>query len=524
MANWDEASKEGRIIPRPGVDSGVDAANERLSQANEDLASCLIDAKRVVAPSVCFCALGSTSHLFEVPENKCNAVPRDWELVGTRKGYRRYLSPELKDAMSARDQAEEDRQTALSQTLSVIMDKFASYEIEWRRATSAAATFDALCSLAVFAHAQPQMVRPVVRHTPPPTASASTSASDSTSLAPSPHFIATGLVPPTAIKTQNGQPFVPNDLTLTESAGRMALLSGPNMGGKSTSLRTLCLTALLAQVGSWVPATSCYLSPCDAFFVRMGARDRIMAGQSTFYVEMSETASILRTATPHSLVALDELGRGTSTFDGAAIATAVFRHLVDHIKCRGVFATHYHALAEEYASSSSAAAAAAVTPVVAGEKAATVRNSNGVQVVHMGCRVRDDHESSTTKTTTSGGGSASSRVVFLYKMMPGACPRSYGAHAARLAGLPTVIVNRAAAVASMAEAQGLVHAAQMSARRGTTLEEDEEAGRRDLEKSGLVRAIRAVMKYSKAPGGDEEGLGPLRREWHEAGLALAGGA
>ena len=135
----------------------------------------------------------------------------------------------------------------------------------------------------------------------------------------------------------------------TPTFSSLALITGPNMGGKSTYLRTACVSVILAQLGAYVPASKAVLSPVDRIFTRVGASDRILAGQSTFFVELAETSTILRHATKDSLVILDELGRGTSTFDGNAIAYAVTKHLTTAISCRALFATHYHTLCEDFA-------------------------------------------------------------------------------------------------------------------------------------------------------------------------------
>ncbi|KAL0371529.1 UNVERIFIED_CONTAM: DNA mismatch repair protein MSH6 [Sesamum angustifolium] len=143
--------------------------------------------------------------------------------------------------------------------------------------------------------------------------------------------------------------FVTNDFKLGGSGNASVIvLTGPNMGGKSTLLRQVCLAVILAQIGADVPAESFALSPIDRIFVRMGAKDHIMAGHSTFLTELLETASMLSSATRNSLVALDELGRGTSTSDGQAIAASVLEHFVRTVQCRGMFSTHYHRLAVDY--------------------------------------------------------------------------------------------------------------------------------------------------------------------------------
>ncbi|XP_025817755.1 DNA mismatch repair protein MSH7 [Panicum hallii] len=208
---------------------------------------------------------------------------------------------------------------------------------------------------------------------------------------------------------------VPNDLTLGQDLSGLnrfaLLLTGPNMGGKSTIMRATCLAIVLAQLGCYVPCASCELTLADSIFTRLGATDRIMSGESTFLVECTETASVLQNATEDSLVLLDELGRGTSTFDGYAIAYAVFRHLVERVQCRLLFATHYHSLTKEFAS------------------------HPHVSLQHMACMFRPRsgaHDSNGEKELT-----------FLYRLTSGACPESYGLQVATMAGIPRSIVEKA---------------------------------------------------------------------------------
>jgi len=196
--------------------------------------------------------------------------------------------------------------------------------------------------------------------------------------------------------------FVPNDLELGGDCS-LILLTGPNMGGKSTFLRQAALIVLMAQVGSFVPAESAEVGLVDRIFTRVGLQDDLTTGLSTFMVEMVETAQILNNATPRSLVVLDEIGRGTSTYDGLAIARAVAEHLHSspRLGCRTLFATHYHELTE----------LASVLP-----------------------RVRNFHVSALEED---------GKVVFLHQVQPGGADRSYGVHVAQLAGLPRAVVNRA---------------------------------------------------------------------------------
>eukprot|EP00753_Platysulcus_tardus_P010352 PLAT2594.1.p2 GENE.PLAT2594.1~~PLAT2594.1.p2 ORF type:complete len:329 (+),score=153.06 PLAT2594.1:43-987(+) len=204
---------------------------------------------------------------------------------------------------------------------------------------------------------------------------------------------------PCVMTTFSGDDFIPNDTTLDDAC--CLLLTGPNMGGKSTLLRQTCLCVILAQIGCYVPAEAARLTPTDRVFTRVGASDRILAGQSTFFVELSETSNILNYATPHSLIILDELGRGTSTYDGTAIAYAVVRHLVEKLRARTLFATHYHSLVRDFS------------------------HNPAVKLGHMGVLVDGD------------------AVTFLYRLTDGACPKSHGVNVARLAGLPEAVLTLA---------------------------------------------------------------------------------
>ncbi len=211
--------------------------------------------------------------------------------------------------------------------------------------------------------------------------------------------------------------FIPNDVRLTADE-RMIILTGPNMAGKSTILRQIGLIVLMAQMGGFVPAERARIGICDRVFTRVGASDNLVRGQSTFMVEMAETSAILHTATAASLVLLDEIGRGTSTYDGVSIAWAVSEHLHDRTGCKTVFATHYHEL------------------VQLAQELVAVRNYN------VGVREVGD------------------QVLFLHRLQPGGADRSYGVEVGRLAGLPAPVIARAREVLALLEGEQLVPALQ----------------------------------------------------------------
>ena len=209
------------------------------------------------------------------------------------------------------------------------------------------------------------------------------------------------------------EPFIGNDIDLDGEQVQILIITGPNMAGKSTFLRQVALITLMAQIGSFVPADEAEIGLVDRIFTRIGAQDDIATGQSTFMVEMTETAALLMQSTPRSLIILDEVGRGTSTYDGMAIARAVVEYIHDHprLGCRTLFATHYH------------------------ELIALERELPRVRNYHMAAVERDG------------------RVVFLHELRPGGADRSYGIHVAELAGIPPEVIQRASALLADLEGQ-----------------------------------------------------------------------
>ena len=207
-----------------------------------------------------------------------------------------------------------------------------------------------------------------------------------------------------------GERFVPNDTTLEPDENRLLIITGPNMAGKSTYIRQVALLTLMAQIGSYLPVASAEVGVVDRIFTRIGASDDLSRGQSTFMVEMNETALILNNATERSLVILDEIGRGTSTFDGLSIAWSVAEHLHNDISARTLFATHYHELT----------VLTATCPGVKNYNIA-VKEWNG-------------------------------QIIFLRKIIAGCAEKSYGIQVARLAGLPETVLNRAREILERLEA------------------------------------------------------------------------
>jgi DNA mismatch repair protein MutS len=263
--------------------------------------------------------------------------------------------------------------------------------------------------------------------------------------------------------------FVPNDIYLSNDDVQLIVLTGPNMSGKSTYLRQVALIVLLAQTGSYVPAQAAKIGIVDRIFTRIGARDDLTAGQSTFMVEMVETANILNNATPRSLLILDEIGRGTSTYDGLSIARAVAEYIHNHkgLGARTVFATHYHEMV----------ALAGYLP--------RVKNFNVAVIEEAG------------------------KVIFLHKIVPGGVDKSYGIHVAQLAGLPRPVLHRAREVLDELETNGRQAkplkkkakepAAQMPLFGGKT-EVEKELAEIDLDGMTPLEALNKLYELKKKAG------------------------
>ncbi len=264
---------------------------------------------------------------------------------------------------------------------------------------------------------------------------------------------------PIVERMQTDAPFVPNDVLLDNGDNRMLIITGPNMAGKSTYMRQVALIAVMAHIGSFVPAQSARISLCDRVFTRIGASDDLAGGQSTFMVEMSETANILRNATPQSLVILDEIGRGTSTFDGLSIAWAVVEYMLDAKKCgaRTLFATHYHELSE------------------------LEGRFEGVKNYCITAMERGED------------------IIFLRKIRPGGADKSYGVHVARLAGIPASVVARAHEIQARLEASDIN---QLTISQNI-LEDKKKANRQTdlfhLEQDSLVEELKNLEVLSITP-------------------------
>lgn len=332
----------------------------------------------------------TTSHLAKVPD--------DYTRKQTMANAERYITPGLKE-MENKVLGAEERSKQLEGELFIQLRSQVVERLHALQETAAAvAQVDVLCALADVAqlhrHCRPQLEK-------------------------SKNFFVKDGRHPVLEQTLTDTKFVPNDTELEPENSRLQILTGPNMAGKSTYIRQIALISVMAQIGAYVPAESATLGLVDRIFCRVGASDDLSRGQSTFMVEMSETALILNHASEHSLVILDEIGRGTATFDGLSIAWAVAEHLHDVIGCRTLFATHYHEL--------------------------TDLSNTKKAVANYNVAVREWNE----------------EIIFLHKILPGAADKSYGIQVARLAGLPKPVVERAKSILSHLE----LHSAKPEAKK-----------------------------------------------------------
>jgi DNA mismatch repair protein MutS len=331
-------------------------------------------------------------YYIEISKANMHLAPPDYERKQTLVNAERFTTPELKELESKILDAQE-KILALERELFTELRTFtASHAPRIRRAASAVAELDTTAALAQVA-AENHYTRPKF------------SADGEFRILAGRHPVIEKLAERDATR------FIPNDLYL-DSREFVAVITGPNMGGKSTYLRQAALIAVLAQTGSFVPADEASLPLVDRVYTRIGASDNLARGRSTFMVEMTETAVILNTATERSLIVLDEIGRGTATYDGLALAWAVIEHIHDRIRAKTLFATHYHELTE------------------------LADQLEGVRNLHVSVKEAGD------------------QIIFLRKVEPGSADRSYGIEVARLAALPLSVIERAREILSLHEKTG----------------------------------------------------------------------
>src|SRR6266567_3582414 len=408
----DEREDDGRLI-RAGFHAELDELIASIHDSKRWITS--LEARERERSGIKSLRVGYNKvfgYYIEVSRGKVDQVPPDYMRKQTLTNAERFTTPELKEH-EARVLSAEERIDEMERSIYAdVLRQLGVYYPQLIATAGAIAQVDVLLNFAeVAAHAG--YVRPVIEQ------------SSAIEIVGGRH--------PFVEQALDGDTFIPNDAHLeAEHEARIILLTGPNMAGKSTYLRQVALITLLAQIGCFVPARSARMGLVDRIFTRVGAEDDIASGKSTFMIEMEETATILHHATRHSLIILDEIGRGTSTYDGLAIARAVVEHLHTAAGARTLFATHYH------------------------ELASMADELHHLRVYTMA--ISDDEH---------GG------IVFLHRVTPGCIGRSYGVYVAKLAGMPLSIVRRAEEVLKLLEAGGIPSGAvHLSGQNGHAFTED----------------------------------------------------
>jgi DNA mismatch repair protein MSH6 len=379
-----KAKDDSVLVPERGVEQDFDDSQDRVEQVLADLESLLKRYRRELGSnSIVYRDNGKEVYQLEVPAG-VKGIPRNWDQMSATQKVKRYYSPELRALVRQLLEAQETHAQIVKQVAGRFFERFAKANATWLAAVRIVAQLDCLISLA---RASADLGAPSCR---PEFVEAERSVLELEELR---H--------PCMLPSVTD--FIPNDIALGGHAEKINLLTGANAAGKSTVLRMTCIAVIMAQIGCYVPCASARLTPVDRIMSRLGANDNIFAAQSTFFVELSETKKILSEATPRSLVILDELGRGTSSYDGVAVAQAVLHHVATHTGCLGFFATHYHSLAAEF------------------------RGHPEIRARRMQIHVDG----------------ARRRVTFLYKLEDGVAEGSFGMHCASMCGIPDAVIARA---------------------------------------------------------------------------------
>lgn len=386
------APREGGIIRR-GYDPALDDLHAIASGGKDWIAR--FQAQEITRTAIPSLKVGFNKvfgYYIEITHAHAGKVPADYQRKQTLKNAERYITPELKEYEEKVLTAEEKIHEREYELFTALRERVAEQTGRLLQTAEVLATLDVLAALAELAQSA-QYCRPELTDQP------------MLQISEGRHPVLDQLLPPGT--------FVPNDLHMGPEAGRLLLITGPNMAGKSVFIRQAALLMLMAQMGSFVPARQARIGLADRIFTRVGASDELSRAQSTFMVEMTEAANILNNATERSLVILDEIGRGTSTYDGVSLAWAITEYLHDEIGCRALFATHYHELAQ------------------LADRLPALRNYNAL--------VKEWQD----------------EIVFVHKIAAGSADKSYGIHVARLAGVPRPVLDRAQEVLTELETRPL---------------------------------------------------------------------
>lgn len=374
----------GTPEPIPGSFVMYDHCKLEIEDAKRELEEYLNSQRERLATNSINFANAKHRYELEIPKYVVEGKkkPDDYELTSARSGFERFYTDPLRNLVYKLELAEEKLKEQMKPFVVSLLQDFYQQSERWRKAIMAIAELDCLCSLAkVIQTSHFTLTRPKF------------------TTGNSQYLKISSLVHP--VLANDRPDFVPNDIEFS-SENNCIVLTGPNMGGKSTLLRQVAIAVIMAQIGSFVPAEEMVISPVDRIFTRLGAADSLLEGKSTFQVEMEEASKVYKQGTNRSLVIMDELGRGTSTYDGAALAFAYLKELTESLSPRTLFTTHYHMLISK------------------------IQNLPKVQLWHMNAVV-----------------SSQESVTFLYKLKQGACPSSYGLNVANLAEVPRSVVVRA---------------------------------------------------------------------------------
>eukprot|EP00039_Didymoeca_costata_P025316 m.12944 g.12944 ORF g.12944 m.12944 type:complete len:1035 (+) comp4758_c0_seq1:48-3152(+) len=355
--------------------------------------------RKIGMPGMKYTTVSGETYLLEIKKKQLGSIPSDWDKISATKDKDRYRTQYATEQLELIAQIKEKMDVVASQSWHAFLEKFTGHFDRYQQVVSKLSELDCLLSLGSVS-SQPGFVRPTIN---PKSAPAEIKIEDGRN--------------PIVDSLLDGAQFVPNDVDLCNDAGRERcyIVTGPNMGGKSCYIRQVALISVLAQVGSYVPATSATITPLDAVYIRMGAEDNIFEKSSTFMHELREASHIIANATEKSLVIMDELGRGTSTHDGVAIAHASCAYLAQNIKCLSLFVTHYPSVAN------------------LAVECKEVDQSPIIGNFHMS--FVEEKAASDTEDGT--------QITFLYKLVRGAAARSYGLNVARLANIPNDVLMRA---------------------------------------------------------------------------------
>ncbi|CXI60077.1 DNA mismatch repair protein MSH6, putative [Plasmodium berghei] len=414
---------EKEYKPAEGCDEAIDAINKKEKDIEKELNNILVDMKKnFKIPNLKY-VHAKYKYEIECPDNVPKSFLKEVEITSVKKGFIRIQNEEIKNLVEMLEDIEQEKKDAIYPFFQKIFHLFYEHYEKYISACRLISELDCLQAFAYVAlNTSFPLTRPILHFMECENTMDNKSedpnyrydlnceiekdrkmGSEHASKEKKPFLILENNIHPVVATLMPN--FIPNNIYMgcDKEKETTLLLTGPNMGGKSTLLRQTAISVILAQIGAFVPSTYCELTIVDKIFTRLGSSDNLFEGKSTFLVELEDISNLLKQSTKYSLAILDELGRGTSSFDGTAIALSTLEQISDTIKCRCIFSTHYHLLVEE------------------------VKHNTNISNYHMSLSIDDDQE----------------KIIFLYKFIKGICPKSFGIHIAKLAGLPKEIIELA---------------------------------------------------------------------------------